>query len=373
MKNAPFNRGVTLHASLFYKFLPAALAALCSLTHPAAAQNAGKIAKASASAPQSQSSQPQTAQAPATGPSVKTGMKNVALHLTGGIVVHIVALNGSLTPIQGAFPDFDDKQSFAVDVDSATITMTPQTLANDLNDFVFAASDAPLKKLSVEIQGDQLAVKGLLASKGGVPFETIGTLSATPGGRIRVHTTKVKALKIEVKGLMDLIGLDTQKLIDTKKVPGVETDKDDLILDPQLILPPPTMRGHLTGIRIENGAVALAFGPPASEQTQEGIATSCGGRNYIQFRGGSIRFGKLTMSDTDLELIDMSPNDPFDFSLDQYQEELVAGYIKATKAGGMCAYMQDYNKLPHPAHSRSNHANAKPATNPAPGPASKPN
>jgi hypothetical protein len=216
-----------------------------------------------------------------------------------------------------------------------------------------------LKKLSVEIKGDQMVVKGLLVSKGGVPFETDGTVSATADGKIRVHTAKVKALKVEVKGLMDLLGLDTQKLIDTKKVPGVSADKDDLILDPELILPPPTMRGHLTGIRVENGAIALAFGPPASEQKQEGIATTCGGQNYIQFRGGSIRFGKLTMADTDIQLLDMTPNDPFDFAIDHYQDELVAGYIKVTKAGGMCAYMPDYNKMPHTRTSRR--ASAKPA------------
>jgi hypothetical protein len=65
------------------------------------------------------------------------------------------------------------------------------------------------------------------------------------------------------------------------------------------------------------------------------------------------------MADADLELIDTTPNDPFDFAMDHYQDELVAGYIKATKSGGMCAYMQDYNKLPH-ASSRKRAA-AKPA------------
>jgi hypothetical protein len=335
--------------SLLSKLFTAALLFAFGMAHPAAAQNAANGKKSPSATSQMQASSPQ---------SVKTGMKNVELHLADGIVVHIIALNGKLTPIKGDFPIFDDKQSFVVDVDSASITVSSQALTNDLNDYVFAAADAPLKRLSVEIKGDQMVVKGLLVSKGGVPFETSGTVSTTADGKIRVHTAKVKALKVEVKGLMDMLGLDTQKLIDTKKVPGVSADKDDLILDPELILPPPTMRGHLTAIRVENGAIALAFGPPASEQKQEGIATTCGGQNYIQFRGGSIRFGKLTMADTDMQLLDMTPNDPFDFAIDHYQDELVAGYIKATKAGGMCAYMPDYNKVPHTRTSRR--ASAKP-------------
>jgi hypothetical protein len=313
------------------------LALCCAVilsVHPIAARHNGNKSAASGAAQSAAST-------------VRTGMKNVDLHLTDNIIVHIIALNGKMTPTTGNFPVFDDKQSFRLDVDSASVMVSAATLTNDLNDYVFAKADAPLKKLSASIQGNELVVKGLLVSKGGIPFETAGTLSATPDGKIRVHTRKVKALKLEVKGLMDMIGLDTQKLINTQKVPGVETDKDDLILDPEQILPPPAMRGHLTGIRIENGAIAMAFGPPDLAAKQEGIATTCGGRNYIQLRGGSIRFGKLTMADADLELLDESPADPFDFALDHYQDQLVAGYIKATRPGGMCAYLQDYNKTQH--------------------------
>ena len=36
-------------------------------------------------------------------------------------------------------------------------------------------------------------------------------------------------------------------------------------------------------------------------------------RNYVYFGGGSITFGKLTMRDADLQLIDADPRDPFDF------------------------------------------------------------
>ncbi len=51
---------------------------------------------------------------------------------------------------------------------------------------------------------------------------------------------------------MDMLGLDTAKLIDTKKLTGITVDKDDLILDPEQILPPPAMRGRLSSIQVEN-------------------------------------------------------------------------------------------------------------------------
>ena len=53
------------------------------------------------------------------------------------------------------------------------------------------------------------------------------------------------------------------------------------------------------------------------------------------------------MSDTDMILIDMDPGDPFDFNLDHYREQLVAGYTKETPSFGLRVYMRDYNKLRH--------------------------
>ena len=48
------------------------------------------------------------------------------------------------------------------------------------------------------------------------------------------------------------------------------------------------------------------------------------------------------MSDTDMELIDADPRDPFDLWLDKYVTQLVAGYSKNTPTGGLRVYMPDY-------------------------------
>ena len=51
------------------------------------------------------------------------------------------------------------------------------------------------------------------------------------------------------------------------------------------------------------------------------------------------------MSDTDLELTDVTPVDPFDFSIDHYNEQLVAAYSKMTPSGGLCVRTPDDNTL----------------------------
>src|ERR1051326_8040488 len=87
-------------------------------------------------------------------------------------------------------------------------------LSSALNDYAFAAKDAPIKGVRVSIDRDKIRIHGRLHSKGDVPFESEGSLSVTPDGNIRVHTEKVKAAHLPVKGLMDLLGETIAKLID---------------------------------------------------------------------------------------------------------------------------------------------------------------
>src|SRR5258708_7810162 len=139
---------------------------------------------------------------------------------------------------------------------------------------------------------------------------------------------------------MDLLGLEVSDLINTQKVRGVRAEKDDLVLSPEQILPPPQIQGRVTDVRLKGDEIVQTFG---GEAEGKGLQQQSG--NYMAYRGAQLRFGKLTMSDTDMVLIDMDPQDPFDFYLDHYKDQLVAGYTKTTTTFGLRVYMRDYNKL----------------------------
>jgi len=265
-------------------------------------------------------------------------MRNVNYHFTDTIGVHILQLNGRLVP-KKEIPVFDDKQSFILEIDSATIAMNTDALTHVLNEYVFAAKDAPLKDLIVSTEGNQLKIKGKLAHEGDISFETVSEIQTTPDGKIRLHAKHVKAAHLPVKGLMDLFGVKLADLINTKKVKGVTGEKDDIILDPEQIFPPPQIRGKLANIKAENGQVVQVFG---NGGTPTHVTSA---RNFMAYRGATLRFGKLTMHDTDLVLIDSDPKDPFDFFLDHYLEQLTAGYTKTTPQFGLRVYMVDFDKL----------------------------
>ena len=98
-------------------------------------------------------------------------------------------------------------------------------------------------------------MKGKLHKKGDIGFETEGQLSPTADGKIRLHAEKIRALHLPVKGLMDLFGIDIADLIKSGKVRGVQVEKDDLILDPGEILPPPKISGKITAIHLEGNHI----------------------------------------------------------------------------------------------------------------------
>jgi hypothetical protein len=97
----------------------------------------------------------------------------------------------------------------------------------------------------------------------------------------------------------------------------------------------------VTSVRVVDGVLVQTFGSGERQR----LSPPAVSRNYIYWRGGELQFGKLTMTDTDLELVDDDPDDPFDFSIDQWNDQLVAGYSKNTPNRGLKAHMPDHNDL----------------------------
>jgi hypothetical protein len=272
---------------------------------------------------------------------VQVQMHNVLYHFTDDIAVDIRDLRGELSPTRNhPFPVFDDKNSFVLRIADAEIAISATAMSNVLNSYILVRPDSPLKDISIRIEKGELKVKGKLHSKGNLPFEMSAIASVTPDGSIRLSAKSIKALHLPVKGLMDLLGANLASIIKTGKLTGMKAEKDDLILDPQQILPPPHIEGKVTAIRLEGGDIVESIGH------REKLKARRVRQNYMRYEGNRLRFGKLTMNDTDLVLLDMNPDDPFDFYLDHYKEQLVAGYSKTTPTFGLRVYMRDFNKLP---------------------------
>jgi hypothetical protein len=271
---------------------------------------------------------------------VGAAFRHVNLHIDQTIVLEIRHIDGALiSAVPGQPPVFDDQKSFTLRIDSGEVAMSPESLTDLLNRYVFAYEGAPLRNLAVTIVNGQVHQEGTLHKGVDIPFAIDAEISATPEGKIRLHPTRVKAAHLPTGGLMKMFGVELDELIKLKQAPGVEIQDNDFLLAPDRLLTTRKISGHLTKARIEGNRIIETFGSGAIEKLTPPDPRA---RNFMYYRGGTLRFGKLTMSDADMQLIDANPRTPFDFFPEQYVKQLTAGYSKNTPSGGLKVYMPDY-------------------------------
>jgi len=181
-----------------------------------------------------------------------------------------------------------------------------------------------------------------------IPFSIVGTVALTPEGEIRVHPTKVHVAGISVRRLMEIFGLELDKLMKLRRDRGVRIVGNDFLISADRMLPPPEIRGKVTGVRLDHGRMVLVFGSPGERPKAPLTPPDRSPPNYMYYEGGVLAFGKLTMTGTELQIVDADPRDPFDFYLDHYNEQLVAAYDQNLPDGGLIVHMPDYNKLEKP-------------------------
>ncbi len=280
----------------------------------------------------------------AGGTPVQVQMRNVAFHVDSTIVLGLRFLRGQLRrTAPGAAPYLDDKRSFTLAIDSARIAITPAALSGLLNRYTFAYPGSPLRRLTIAIDRGQVVQHGLLH---GISFTVVGDLTLTPDGELRLHPTSVKAVGIKVGGLMKLFGLHLQKLVNTDRARGVRIDGDDFLLSPAELLPPPRVTGRARAVEVTDSAIVMTLEPERGRPDLEPLAPPVTrAENYMFFRKGVLRFGKLTMDDTDLMIVDADAADPFDFWLDRYNAQLVAGSERNTPDHGLIVTMPDFAKV----------------------------
>jgi hypothetical protein len=274
---------------------------------------------------------------------VSVDFQNVNFHLAPDAVLEVRRLQGVMDATSpGAPPSFDNLKSYTLRVDRGEVAMTPASLTAVLNRWVFNYNGTPITDVSVTIEKGQLRQTGTMHKGVAIPFTIRAELSVTPDGRIRLHPTSVKAAGVPADGLMKWFHLELDNLIKSNRARGFEIEGNDFLLLPDRLIPEPRIAGHLTAVRIEGDRIVEVFG------TQPAHAADNVAKNYMYYRGGVLKFGKLTMTDTDLRLIDADPRDPFEFSPAGYITQLVAGYSKSLPNGGLRTFMPDLDQASRP-------------------------
>lgn len=282
-----------------------------------------------------------------TDASTMVEMRNVDFHAADGIVLHIRRLDGEMRG-RGGVVNFDDPTSYVTTLLSAEVALRGPDLTHLMNDRVFAYRGAPLRHLHIELRDGEVWQRGTLRKGVDMPFEIAAAPALMPDGRIRLHPTRVRILGVNGLVLMRALGLTLDRMVDLPKAKGIAVRGNDLLLDPTAVLPPPAIRGRLTSVRVVGDELVQVFGTPA-----DSVAAAARGmhppdpsaRNFMYYRGGTLHFTKLFMTNAEMLVVDEDERDPFDFDNPHYQRQLVAGDSRTLPDLGLEVHMPDAHAL----------------------------
>jgi hypothetical protein len=153
--------------------------------------------------------------------------------------------------------------------------------------------------------------------------------------------------KVDGQGLMRALGIEMEDLLDVSGARGVRVVGNDLLLDPEAALPLPRLVGRIAAVRIEQGwlvqRLASAPGSPALERPPAPPEPEVA--NYLHLYGGTVRFGRLFMVGTNLQVADAEPADALEFYLTYFDNQLAAGYSRSHADDSLTTFVPDFSRV----------------------------
>ncbi len=279
-------------------------------------------------------------------------LQNVKFRMTKQVSMNVKSLVAEALPVDKKIVNFDDVNSFAIDIFQGHVIIEPRVMEYIFNNVVFNYEGAPLKETRIsfiEVEKDGKKVQrvrstGKMNLGVWLPFEMIGELKLDKK-RVLLYLEAEKITSLGnpyTKSLLAAVGLNMQKLIKVPKNRGLVLKDNRIIIQPFRIFPPPRIGGYLSRLKIADGKLHLFFEnsfkvdfPPLPTRAS----------NYIFLYQGDVKFGKLLMVDARMQMVDPDPKDPLDFYLKGYFKPLTRGksIIKADKS--VVAYVPDYSDI----------------------------
>jgi hypothetical protein len=235
-------------------------------------------------------------------------------------------------------PTFDNPESFSLEIRTGVIRANIGDIGKFLNAGGVATS--PLRNITLLADGDQIKLNGTLHKVISLPVDLLGSVNATLDNRIQFHVTKLNVLKLPLKGLLGGLHISVSDLFNPGNIPGIVVSGNDIFLDTVKLLPPPHIHGKLTKVRVITPDIEEVYG-----NAEDVVGRVEQWRNFLQLNEGTLNFGKLTLHPVDLVMVDLSNDAWFDLDLNNYQNQVVNGYIRMTPEAGLQIFMPDLDLL----------------------------
>lgn len=290
-------------------------------------------------------------------------MQNVAARIDEDINVYVVSLTGALVPVGTDLVDLDRPGDLQLVVDAAEVRISEEDLGRIFSRYLFEEEDsfgsdfdseAPslFRDVEVTLERGRVVLKAELED-GGDDVEIRGTLEPTPSGDVAFIPTSLRRDDKPVDALEDIFEEGTGAIAMGDDIggglgsvgagPAVWADADALYFDPEAVLRAPALDADVIDVRTRGKYVRLllegnapevkTLGPPGDPQ------------NYVELRGGAVRFGKVIMPRADMLFLDADESDPLDLSLHRFDEQVIAGETRLRPDLGLEAVLPDFEDI----------------------------
>src|SRR5215831_1709568 len=223
-------------------------------------------------------------------------------------------------PVAGRVVDFDDPNSFVMNVQQSTVRIRPEVLEGMFNESVFNYPESKLRGLKVAIKqgenGPDVNLKGSINVITWIPFDMDTRLSVDGA----TNTLDIDVDHLKVMGFLHATGLIKMKPLHLDRLLTLPPNKSLLVrgntmmVKPFGLFPPPRVNGTMAGVRVDRTMIELTFAGKAVP------APASSGNNYIYLAGGNSEFGRFRMYETNVLIRDQNPRNPFAFSLIRYAD-----------------------------------------------------
>ena len=163
-------------------------------------------------------------------------------------------------------------------------------------------------------------------------LELGGTLNANPVNNTLYYTPeKITLNKIPIKKIMDFFGLELGEIVKLGSPSGSYfTAGKSIYFTPTEFVDNPKIDGHITAIKTGNGSLAAMIGNDNVDTYQPKPVFDS--NNYLTLRGGDVNFNGFNLKETELALLDGTPENLFDIMDDPSKKVITKGQVSIPEA-----------------------------------------
>src|SRR5215472_2215827 len=175
---------------------------------------------------------------------------------SSGLPIHVNKFEAVVGGDQKPEPRDNGKKT-VVTIRHGVAYLTPDTITKLLSTHVGGGN---IKDLSVTTAPNKVTIKGKAHKVVDVPFEIDGHVEATPDGMIKLQVGGEKAAHLP-DAITKTLGFDDlSKLVGSNTRKGVQTSKNSMTFDPDLMWGLP-VHGHVVRAITTSKGLLLTFGP----------------------------------------------------------------------------------------------------------------